>query len=150
MPRLIEKLEWLLHALRLIDEAVQDYRSLPDSLSGGTPLFLDIDWMSVRRYLAPEILLVYLYDVSDRDLRNYVPWRIIIPSIGFKADVAVAEGQGVVQDLLAELRADDVSEPVRAFDLLAREVALRTQGNERQKGQRLIAQLRELIPTVTA
>lgn len=153
MPsRLLEKLEYLAAALPMMDEILKEFDGINEEelFAGSQNLTLDLDFYEIRRYLYPEVRLVLAYSDGRRDERDVVPVFALVPTLGFKAEVASAHGLSVVQELIAELRVDDVSSSVLALAQLAKEVDMRTHGNDKQKGNRLLAQLRELLQPTAA
>lgn len=139
-------------ALPLLDTVLKEFRELltEEMMEGGSHMVVDLDLNGLRHYLYPEVRLVLAYGDGIRDKRDVIPLYVIVPEYGFRAEIADSKGLSVVQDFIAELRVDDVSSTRLALSQLEKEVAMRTHGNDKQKGNRLLNQLRELILPVAA
>jgi len=137
-------------ALPLMDTVLKEFRELlnEELMEGAGNMVVDLDMNQLRFYLYPEVRLVLAYGDGQRDKRDVIPLYVIVPEHGFRAEIADSKGLSVVQDFIAELRVDDVSSTRLALSQLEKEVAMRTNGSNKQKGIRLLGQLKELlIPT---
>jgi len=148
--RTLEKLEYMVSALPLLDTVLQEFRDLlnEEMMEGSAHMVVDLDLNQLRFYLYPEVRLVLAYGDGHRDKRDVIPLFVIVPEYGFRAEIADKRGLSVVNDFIDELRIDDVSSTRLALSQLEKEVAMKTTGSNKQKGNRLLNQLKELlIPT---
>lgn len=150
MTALYTKLKWFTNAIRLLDEAVPEVGELRGALVAEQRLHVHVEygWQNIQRFIAPELILVLGQERDSESWeRRFIPLYVIIPELGFKAEIAGKEGPGILQDLVDDLTADELANDVsRSIGLLRRTVTRSRASNHRSKCIRLLDQLEETLP----